>query len=269
MSATIAHVSDLHFGTAPSRVVDALLSALAADAPGLVVSSGDFTQRARPKQFLAAREFLAALDVPIVAVPGNHDIPLWDAYRRARRPFRRYRRFIGDLEPVRAAGGALAIGVSTASPRRRAEGRIEATQLDRLGRVLARAREGDLRLLVTHHPLVPYPGERRFRHVVRGDAAVAAAARGQVDVLLSGHTHHARGGASWSHAAAGRLIVVSRGGTASSGRLRGEPNAYTAITARDDRLDLELRAWDGTAFVAANRTSWMRRATGWSPLRED
>ena len=54
---TIAHVSDLHFGTEVPAVAEALTLDLGRNAPSLLVVSGDLTQRARTAQFEAAREY--------------------------------------------------------------------------------------------------------------------------------------------------------------------------------------------------------------------
>ena len=71
----ILHFSDTHFGTERKPVVEAALDLAAAQAPDLVVLSGDITQRARRRQFAAARAFIERLSLPVLAVPGNHDIP--------------------------------------------------------------------------------------------------------------------------------------------------------------------------------------------------
>src|SRR5260221_10586498 len=69
---TIAHISDLHFGTEDPAVAQGLLDDLAQLQPTLVVNSGDLTQRARVGQFLAARAFLARIPFAQLTVPGNH-----------------------------------------------------------------------------------------------------------------------------------------------------------------------------------------------------
>ena len=98
---TIAHISDLHFGTEVPAVARALIDDLEKNAPSLVVVSGDLTQRARRKQFDAARAFLAQLPRPQLVVPGNHDVPLYDVIRRFAAPLKRYGRFISaDLNPT-------------------------------------------------------------------------------------------------------------------------------------------------------------------------
>ena len=54
----IAHISDLHFGREDPALVRELLADLRRLEPALVAVSGDLTQRARRRQFLAARSFL-------------------------------------------------------------------------------------------------------------------------------------------------------------------------------------------------------------------
>ena len=61
----------------------ALLAALHAAPPDLIVVTGDITQRARVAQFKLAAAFFEALpDVPRVCLPGNHDLPLFDVFTR-------------------------------------------------------------------------------------------------------------------------------------------------------------------------------------------
>jgi hypothetical protein len=79
-------LSDLHFGREDARVVEAVLEDVAAGRPDLIVVSGDLTQRARRRQFEAARAFLDRLPAPVLVVPGNHDVPLFDLARRFLRP---------------------------------------------------------------------------------------------------------------------------------------------------------------------------------------
>ena len=51
---TLAHISDLHFGTESPEIVEGLLEDLVSVEPTLVAVSGDLTQRARRKEFVAA-----------------------------------------------------------------------------------------------------------------------------------------------------------------------------------------------------------------------
>ena len=61
---TLVHVSDLHFGRIDPAMVDPLRRGILAAGPDLIAVSGDFTQRARPSEFAAARAFLDLLQPP-------------------------------------------------------------------------------------------------------------------------------------------------------------------------------------------------------------
>ena len=90
--ARIAHLSDVHFGSHDPKIATAAEAWLLEQQPDLVVVSGDFTQRARVEQFRLASAWLNRLrsgGFPVLAVPGNHDVPLYDVVaplRRAARP---------------------------------------------------------------------------------------------------------------------------------------------------------------------------------------
>src|SRR5688572_14058646 len=67
---TIAHISDIHFGRVDPAVVEGLVADLSGREPSLLVVSGDFTQRARRRQYEAAAAFLKRLPTPQLVVPG-------------------------------------------------------------------------------------------------------------------------------------------------------------------------------------------------------
>ena len=102
----LLQISDTHFGTEQPPVVAALLALARQQAPELVVLSGDITQRARPAQFKAAWIFTEQLAAPLLAIPGNHDIPLFDLWARLRHPYARHCAAFGaDLEPAHTSAG--------------------------------------------------------------------------------------------------------------------------------------------------------------------
>ena len=43
--------------------------------PDLIVASGDLTHRGRREQHEEAARFLRSLGAPVLAIPGNHDMP--------------------------------------------------------------------------------------------------------------------------------------------------------------------------------------------------
>ena len=100
---TVVHLSDLHFGRVDPGMIEPLVTTVKALQPDLVAISGDLTQRAREREFREARTFLARLPSPQIVVPGNHDLPLHNVFKRFVDPLRLYRRCITDnLEPFYA-----------------------------------------------------------------------------------------------------------------------------------------------------------------------
>src|SRR5690606_12679010 len=94
----ILHISDTHFGTEIQATIEALLEHLEEFPSQLVIYSGDITQRARVNEFKAAAAFLRRLpDGPVMIVPGNHDIPLYNVLRRFSSPYGRYDEYLADF----------------------------------------------------------------------------------------------------------------------------------------------------------------------------
>lgn len=100
----LLHISDTHFGTEQPVMVEALIALAAQQGPEIVVLSGDITQRARPTQFRAAKAFVDRLGAPVLAIPGNHDIPLFNLWMRVTRPYANYTAVFGtDLWPMHSS----------------------------------------------------------------------------------------------------------------------------------------------------------------------
>lgn len=265
---TIAHISDLHFGRVDPAIADALKSDLLDDPPSLLVISGDLTQRARPWQFEAAAEYLRQLPQPQLVVPGNHDIPAYNPFRRFINPLKHYRRCITqDLRPVFQDDRLLVMGINTARSFTRMGGIITD---EKLLDVQLRVREAPAELfkvVVTHHPLMPAPGEVRTDLVKRHAEALRVFEQCGVDLLLSGHFHLAYSGdVRTHHTAVKRSILSVHAGTATSTRLRqAEPQGYNWITIQKDHVEIQARAWNGRQFVAAHTTRYTRVDGEWWP----
>lgn len=262
---TIAHLSDLHFGTEAPAVAAALAADLRAHAPGLVVISGDLTQRARRKQFAAARDYLARLPQPQLVVPGNHDVPLFDVLRRFLAPLGRYRRFITEEpNPTFSDDAIIVVGLNTARSFTWKNGRISRAQIDALA---ARLAHGGTRvkIVVTHHPFIPPPGDVGIELVGRAQRAIPVLDAANVDLLLAGHLHQGYAGDIRTHyPAARRAMIAAQAGTAiSQRRRRGEANAYNLLTVERTRIAIEVRAWDGARFSALRTTHYTRAEDGW------
>jgi hypothetical protein len=135
----LLQISDTHFGTEQPQVVEALVALAAQQRPEVVVLSGDITQRARPAQFRAAKAFVDRLGAPVLAIPGNHDIALFDLWARLTRPYARYAKVFGaDLEPVHSSPDLLVVGVNTTRKWRHKNGEVSTAQIDRVAKLLDR-----------------------------------------------------------------------------------------------------------------------------------
>ncbi|MBA2481252.1 MAG: metallophosphoesterase [Planctomycetes bacterium] len=262
---TLAHLSDLHFGTEDPAVCAGLIADLAALRPSLVVVSGDLTQRAKVPEFIAARDFLARLPHPQLVVPGNHDVPLYDVVRRFAAPLRRYRAYISsDLQPFWRDDELAVLGICTARSWTWKRGRINAQQMAGIHERMVGLPDGGFKIVVTHHQFIP-PEGGVFEHMVgRAGRAVRALEDCSIDLLLAGHLHVGFTGDVKTHyETIQRSILVAQAGTATSRRRRGEPNAYNVITIDGMALTIAVRAWDGSRFAQVSATAFEKRSGQW------
>jgi 3',5'-cyclic AMP phosphodiesterase CpdA len=268
--ARLLHLSDLHFGAHDPEVVDALAGQVDEDKPDLVVISGDFTQRARTEQFREACQFLERLrdaGHDVLAVPGNHDVPLYDVFRRFLSPLTRYRRFIDDtLCPLHELPGVTVLGINTARSLTFSDGRVSRDQMKFIRETFERTDPNALRVLVSHHPLFALPvgdtGEAKAA-AGRSELALDAAADAGVDMLLAGHHHTAS-----SHSArdlvtrAGPALVV-QAGTATSVRLREEAQSFNRIDIAGEVVTVTLHRWTGKRFEPQTAQRYEREGEHW------
>lgn len=239
---TLAHLSDLHFGRVDPAALEPLRRCLATLAPDLVVVSGDLTQRARARQFRAARAYLDTLPKPQFVVPGNHDVPLYNVFARFLRPLAGYRRSISeDPEPSFVDDEIAVLGINTARSFVFKGGRVSEAQLARLRALLRRLDGGVTRIVVMHHPVVP----------------LEKLAGCGVDVLVAGHLHASCVG----HAAASTLAVQA--GTATSRRTRGEANAFNVLRVAPRRIDIEQYELGAGGFFRASTEKFVRECGVW------
>ncbi|MGL4320573.1 MAG: metallophosphoesterase family protein, partial [Paracoccaceae bacterium] len=113
----IIQLSDLHFGRDRPELLEPLIAACTALRPDLTVISGDLTQRALAGQWAASAALIARLPAPVICVPGNHDVPLYNPIARLFWPFRSYARAVGkDLQPMAETADLRLIGMNTTDP---------------------------------------------------------------------------------------------------------------------------------------------------------
>jgi 3',5'-cyclic AMP phosphodiesterase CpdA len=267
---TLAHLSDLHFGRVDEALLEPLITLIRSLRPDVLVVSGDLTQRAKSEQFKAARRFLDALPVPQIVVPGNHDVPLHNVFDRFFRPLVKYRRLVcDDLEPAFADGEIAVLGVNTARSATFKNGRINEAQISRLRTRLQDLAPETFKVVVTHHPFdLPEPYDEDDL-VGRSDEAMAAFAACGVDLLLAGHMHASSAETTKrEHKKQGYSAVAVQAGTATSVRLRTEPNSFNFIFADASRIAIQqfVCAPSEKTFSLANTRTFVRSEKGWLPI---
>ena len=265
---TLLHLSDLHFGRIDPALMAPLKARVEQLAPDLVVVSGDLTQRARSRQFQAARVFLDSLPGPRIVVPGNHDVPLYNLLNRFLRPLDKYRRYISDdLAPEYVDEQIAVLGVNTARALTFKDGRIGHDQIARLRARLASLPPHLTKVVVTHHPfdLPPYLASGDL--VRRGPLAMAMFADHGVDLLLAGHLHASHAGNTAArHPIAGYAALMVQAGTATSTRGRGEANSFNLLRIEPGRITVERYGWLRDGFELAGSETFSRAGDAWSAV---
>jgi 3',5'-cyclic AMP phosphodiesterase CpdA len=265
----LAHISDLHFGRIDEAVVEALLADLHSLGPDLIVVSGDLTQRGHRHQFRAARAFLDRFEAPYLVVPGNHDIPGVNMLARFAAPFARYQRYIErDMRPLHLDAEIAVLGLNTARPVgphwNWSHGRINSAQIAHARSVFEPLGDEVFKVVVTHHPFLPPPDAPETKLVGRASLALRTFEGCGVDLLLAGHLHRGyHGDVRTHHAAIKRSILVAQASTATSTRLRNEPNAYNVIEVDGERVGFGVRVWDGALFRYRASGRFVRRDGHW------
>lgn len=264
----LALLSDLHFGRARPDLVEPLLGALATAQPDLIVAAGDFVQRARKGQFEMARAFLDRLPAPCLAVPGNHDIPLFNLPERLFAPRRAYRRWIAEeTEPIAGTPDALIVGLDTTERLYHQRGHVSPAQVDRIAEVIGRESGERTVVIVAHHP---FHQDRTIEKKLMAGAphALATWADAGPHMIVSGHLH------VWTV----EPFVTERNqsmtlqvhcGTGLSTRLRGQPNDFALIDLQDAEVRIErFSASENARFDRAESSHYSRGRQGWQLLSE-
>jgi 3',5'-cyclic AMP phosphodiesterase CpdA len=159
--------------------------------PELVVASGDLTHRGRREQHERAARFLRSLGAPVLAVPGNHDLP-YTFPARLTGPWLEFERLWQTTEPTYSADGLHVVGLNSARPYRHQGGALRAAQLHDAAERLQAAPEHAYRVAVLHHHMLGAPWRAsRKRPVSRRNHVLRSLVSAGADLILAGHIHQA------------------------------------------------------------------------------
>lgn len=265
MAARVLHVSDLHVGKRDAAVPYEALRELASTiAPDLLLATGDLANRGTLDQLERAAEALRALDIPLLAVPGNHDLP-YTVPARFTRPLAEWERVFGSPEPVHESDGLLAVGLSSVRPWRQQAGALSGIALDEALTRLRAAPAGVLRLVALHHHLAapPWRGARK-RPLRRRSHVLEKLVDAGIELVASGHVHQAslaevREFRVAEHARVGSLVLATAPGLGRPRpRRHGEAQGLNVYESDDVALTASTFVWDGREFVGIARRSFPR-----------
>ena len=260
MNARLLHVSDLHAGTHEETETAATLARLVERTePQLVVASGDLTHRGRREQHERAAAFLRALGPPVLAVPGNHDVP-YAFPARLSRPWAEFERLWGTTEPVAELPGLHVVGLNSVRPLRQQGGALSRVQLADAAARLAEGEAGALRVAVLHHHLVGAPWRAaRKRPVSRRNRVLGALVEAGADLILAGHIHQSAVSERHEFEVVGdevrtAVVAIAPGLGRPRPRKLGEARGLHVIDADDDAISLDTYVWSrGDWTLAAHR----------------
>jgi 3',5'-cyclic AMP phosphodiesterase CpdA len=265
----IAHLSDPHFGTINDGVAEGLLRSLQRIAPSLVLLTGDITQRARHSQFQGAKEFTHKLKpTPVIAVPGNHDIPLLNLPARLFYPYRGFKRLFKDqLEKDFIHGDVQVYGLNSTSRWRHIQGDFNIERIKK--RFRGPPSKCKVRVVAFHHPVDCFR-DTDEKNLLKGrEPAMKVFSEAGIDLVLGGHIHDPFVTLSnRRYPGLARPMIVAVAGTCTSWRTRrNAPNSFNLIeinTDSDPRISIiryDIRS--DFDFVPVTENHFIKTSEGW------
>ncbi len=246
---TLVQLSDLHFGSNDIAITAELQKTVRELNPEVVVVSGDLTTRARTVEFIQAKQFLKYLPGEHIVVPGNHDISLYDVFRRFFKPLDRFKKIISqEVESHYINKEVMIIGLNSSRSFTVKGGNISAKQLEKVEGVLSDVPSSVMRIVVTHHPLNEVGSRIVDRLMELG-----------INFFVSGHMHKSASRME-KHQINGRQLeaVFVEAGTATSVRYRSEPNSFNFLTIDGSSVVVRTHTWQSSEakFVVVNERQY-------------
>lgn len=266
MTARVVHVSDLHIGSRDAQVPYTALQELAARIqPDLILATGDLTERGRTGELERAAARLRDLDLPLLVVPGNHDIPYYNMPARYTRPFAEWERVFGPAEPVHETDELVVVGLSSVRPWRQQGGAVRKASLARAVELLRAAPRHALRVVAFHHHLASPPWRpTRKRPLSRRGHVLELLASASAELVVGGHVHQASIASlpefqAVDNSRRGSIVLATAPGL---GRPRphrkGEAQGINVYESDAQTLTVVTLAWDGSSFAEIGRRAFPR-----------
>ncbi len=247
----ILHLSDLHFGTELPPLIPALISSAKTLQPDLTIISGDLTQRARASQFRQTVKFLTQLPAPILSVPGNHDISLYNPFERLLFPFWKYQHWIGKRTANEWKNDEIAIlGLNSVTPFKGMGGFITDKQLNNVATFFEN-QPHKIKMVVMHHNLIQ---SERHRIINDADKILSVFGAAGVNLVLGGHIHLPKIELLHKPYLNHALYIITAG-TAISHRTSA-PNSFNVIDLSQNTFTLSVYNYAVNAFIKASENAF-------------
>jgi 3',5'-cyclic AMP phosphodiesterase CpdA len=238
--------------------------------PELVIASGDLTHRGLRSQHELAANFLRRFDLPVLAVPGNHDIPLRFPARFTG-TWKEFEREWQTTEPVHSTPGTHVVGINSVRPWRHQSGGVSGEQLARASERLRQGEPGALRIVALHHQMIGAPWRSKKKPVSRRNHVLSQLVDSGAELIVGGHIH--QGAVSERHEfevitgdVRGVVISIAPGLGQPRPQRRGEARGCVVYQAAERSLSVETYIWrDDDWGLTAVRTF----ARGREPLAVD
>ena len=189
MPGRLLHVSDLHVGSREEFLIEPSLRVLVERlAPELIVASGDLTHRGRAAQHQQAAELLRAFGVPLLVIPGNHDIP-YSFPARFTRTFAEFERHWQTTQPVHSSERLFVVGLNSVRAWRQQSGGIRQSQLAWAAEQLRGAPAHAFKVVALHHHVIGAPWRSRKKPVAKRNHVLASLVESGAELILAGHIH--------------------------------------------------------------------------------
>jgi predicted phosphodiesterase len=181
----ILHVSDLH--TSHGQDFDQARKTFKSLHPDLILITGDLTEYGYEKQFKIVEKFLDSLDFcEVLVIPGNRDLKQFKSREK-------YEKHISpdlDLFYRDSSKGIAVVGLNSMHDQMP---KITHRQIEAMKLHFGEGAADEVRIFCAHHSFLPVPTKKlKPDHIVPQAGDILQALRElNVDILCSGHIHHA------------------------------------------------------------------------------
>jgi 3',5'-cyclic AMP phosphodiesterase CpdA len=242
----------------------ALVELIAGLEPELLVVTGDVAHRGRRRELEGAATLLEGLGLPMLAVPGNHDIP-YTFPARFTRTFDEWNRVFGTTEPWYGNEHVVVAGLNSARAWRQQGGALDDAPLAAVAARMADAPEGALKVVAVHHHLAAPPWRvARKRPLSDRDAVLARLVAAGVELVVGGHVHQSsvaerREFKAIEEVSRRPLVLATASGLGRPRPQRKEESRGLNVYEADaSTLTVRTFGWDGIAFGEIGRRTFER-----------